>query len=270
MSGLTFTLRGEPNQRLDLSRLTPRHLASQSEREIAALAIGTSREALTVGDVFSIGMGDAGSIFFAGGSARFDGIGEGLDGGTIRVEGATGQRLGRSMASGTIVVTGSAGPFAGSGMSGGWLTIEGDAGDDLGGPLAGEMMGLRGGTIHVRGSAGARAGDRMRRGTILVEGNAGDHAGSRMIAGTLVVGGRAGRSPGMLMKRGTLVLAGGAEAIGPTFLDNGPADLIVLRLMAKAFAALPFGAPLMDGGPMRRLGGDTAVLGLGEIFLPLG
>ncbi|GGD36448.1 hypothetical protein [Aureimonas glaciei] len=91
-----------------------------------------------------------------------------------------------------------------------------------------------------------------------------------MIAGTLVVGGKAGRLPGMLMKRGTLLLAGGAEAIGPTFLDNGPVDLIVLRLMARAFAAPPFGASLLDGGPMRRLGGDTAVLGLGEIFLPLG
>ncbi|BDA86303.1 formylmethanofuran dehydrogenase subunit C [Aureimonas sp. SA4125] len=269
MSGLTFTLRGEPNQRLDLSRLTARHLAGLGEREIGAIAIGTSRERLTVGDAFAIGFGDLETITFTGGSERFDRIGEGLDGGAIRVDGAVGQQVGRSMVSGTITVTGAAGPFAGSGMLGGTLTIEGDAGDDLGGPLAGETTGLRGGTIQVLGSAGARAGDRMRRGTILVQGDAGDHAGSRMIAGTLVVGGRAGRYPGMLMKRGTLVLAGGASAIGPTFLDNGPADLIILRLMARAFAVPPFASGLFDGGSMRRLGGDTAMLGLGEIFLPL-
>ena len=269
MSGLTFTLRAEPNQRLDLSKLTARHLAGLSETDIGAIAIGTSRQKLTAGDVFAIGFGDLDTITFAGGSERFDRIGEGLDGGTITVDGPVGQRVGRSMASGTITVKGAAGPFAGSGMSGGTLTIEGNAGDDLGGPLAGETMGVRGGSIQVLGSTGARAGDRMRRGTVLIKGDAGDHAGSRMIAGTLVVGGKAGRFPGMLMKRGTLVLAGGAVATGPTFLDNGPADLIILRLMAKAFAAAPFEAALFDGGPMRRLGGDTAVLGLGEIFVPL-
>ena len=266
MSGLTFTLRAEPNQRLDLSRLTARGLAGLAEAAISALPIGTTKERLEVGDVFSVVGGDLEEIRFVGGSERFDRIGEAQDAGVIVVEGDVGQRVGRAMTGGTIEIRGTAGPFAGSGMVGGMLTIAGDAGDDLGGPLAGETAGLRGGTIRVAGSAGARAGDRMRRGTILVGGTAGDHAGARMIAGTLVVGGRAGRAPGMLMRRGTIVLAGGAEHTGPTFVDNGPADLIILRLMAKAFA---FETPLFDGSPMRRLGGDTAVLGMGEIFLPL-
>lgn len=270
MSGLSFTLRGEPNQRLDLSKLTANRLAGLGESAIGAIEIGTTRERLTVGDIFTISPGDASSIRFVGGSERFDRVGEGQDGGAILVEGDVGQRLGRAMSAGTIEVRGSAGPYAGSGMTGGTLTICGDAGDDLGGPLAGEMAGLRGGLVNVLGSAGARAGDRMRRGTILVGGDAGDHAGARMIAGTLVVGGRAGRSPGTLMKRGTIVLAGGAASTGPTFLDNGPADLIILRLMARAFAAGPFKQGLFDGTPMRRLGGDTAVTGMGEIFVPLG
>lgn len=269
MSGLTFTLKAEPNQRVDLSRLTPGALVELSESAIAAIAIGTTKERLTVGDVFAVGFGDLSEIRFVGGSPRFDRIGERLEGGAILVEGDVGQRLGRSMTGGTIEVRGSAGPYAGSGTSGGVITITGDAGDELGGPLAGEMAGLRGGQINVLGSAGARAGDRMRRGTILVGGDAGDHAGSRMIAGTLVVAGRAGRAPGVLMKRGTIVLAGGVAETGPTFLDNGPADLIILRLMAKAFAGPPFGRPLFGGEPMRRWGGDTAVLGQGEIFVPL-
>lgn len=270
MSGLTFTLRQAPDQRLDLSGLTPARLAGRTERDIAAIAVNTAKRRLTVGDVFAIGGSDAASIRFLGGSERFDRLGEALDGGAILVEGDVGQRAGRAMAGGTLTVKGAAGPFAGSAMTGGTLIVEGHCGDDLGAPLAGETAGLRGGTIQILGRAGARAADRMRRGTVLVAGDAGEHAGSRMIAGTLVVGGRAGHSPGILMRRGTIILGGGAASTSATFMDNGPADLIVLRLMAKAFAGPPFAAPLFDGEPMRRLGGDTAVSGLGEIFLPLG
>ncbi|MBC8129417.1 MAG: formylmethanofuran dehydrogenase subunit C [Rhizobiaceae bacterium] len=269
MSGLTFTLRAEPDQRLDLSGLTGSSLAGLTEAAIGAIEIGTTNERRTVGDLFAVAYGDLSDIRFAGGSARFDGVGERHSDGSILVEGDVGQKAGRAMSGGTIEVRGSAGPFAGSGMTGGTLTIAGDAGDDLCGPLAGEAVGIRGGQINVLGAVGARAGDRMRRGTILIGGDAGENAGCRMIAGTLVVGGKAGRGPGRLMKRGTLVLAGGAASTAPTFLDNGPADLIVLRLMARAFAAEPFAGGLFDGAPMRRLGGDTAVLGRGEIFVPL-
>lgn len=269
MSGLVFTLRAEPDQRLDLSGLTAGRLRGLGEREIAELAVGTTRERLRVGDVFALRFGDPAAIRFEGGSERFDRVGEGQEGGSITVEGDVGQLAGRAMAGGAIAVEGSSGPFAGSGMSGGTLRIAGDAGDDLAGPGPGEMAGMRGGTLLVGGSAGHRAGDRMRRGVLLVAGSAGDHAGARMIAGTLLVGGPAGASPGFLMKRGTILLPAGAGSLSPTFCDNGPADLLVLALMARAFGALPFPLGRFTGGPMRRLSGDTAVLGLGEIFLPL-
>ena len=269
MSGLTFTLRHAPDQRLDLSGLVVSRLAGLGESAIAALPIGTTREGLVVGDIFAVSGSDAGDIRFVGGSERFDRIGEGQAEGRILVEGDVGQRAGRAMTAGTLQIRGSAGPFAGSGMSGGTLTVTGDAGDDLGGPLAGEMAGLRGGTVNVLGSAGARAGHRMRRGVVRIGGSAGPNAGAQMIAGTIVIGGRAARGAGMLMKRGTIVLAGGADATGPTFLDNGPADLLILRLMARTFASEPFARPLFDGSPMRRLAGDTAVSSQGEIFLPL-
>ncbi len=268
MSALTFTMRAEPDQRLDLSILTPGRLAGLGEAEIAALPIGTTRELRTVGEVFAVAMGDLGDIRFVGGSERFDRIGEGLEAGAILVEGAVGSRVGRLMSGGRVEVRGHAGLHAGSAMAGGFLRIEGDAGDFLGGPLAGEMAGMTGGTLHVRGSVGERAGDRLRRGTIVVGGNAGADAGSRMVAGTLIVKGRAGATPGRLMRRGTIVAGGGAERVGATFLDNGVHDPLIFRLMTRAFAAGPLGEPVLDGAPMRRLGGDTAALGLGELFVP--
>lgn len=269
MTGLTFRKREEPGERLDLSPLVPARLAGLSEKDIAALPVGTSRMGLRVGDVFDIAMGDAGEIRFEGGSHRFDRIGEAMETGEIIVEGDAGVRLGRMLAGGRISVSGSVGAHAGSAMSGGVIRISGDAGERLGGPLAGEMMGLKGGTITVGGNVGARAGDRMRRGVIFVKGNAGSDLASRMIAGTIVVGGMAAATPGRLMKRGTLFLCGGAESFAPTFVDNGPADLLILKVMADAFAKGEVGEVPFHGAPMRRLGGDTAVLGLGEVFLPL-
>lgn len=270
MSGLTFRKRAEPDQRLDLSILTPGHLANLSPTEIAALPIGTTKQLVTVGDIFVLSGNDPATIRFEGGSERFDRIGEAMDGGAIHVEGDAGWRVGRLMRGGRLTITGSVGGLAGSGMSGGFLSIGGDAGDFLGGTMAGEMVGMRGGAIRVGGSAGPRAADRMRRGTIVVDGAVGENAGSRMIAGTLVVGGLARGAPGRLMKRGTLILCGGAERLAPTFLDNGPADLLILKLMAEEYAAGAIGPVPFDGAPTRRIGGDTAVLGKGEIFLPLG
>jgi formylmethanofuran dehydrogenase subunit C len=269
MSGLTFRNKAEPEQRLDLSILTPARLAGLTTAEIAALPVGTTRRLVAVGDVFDVDGSDPATIRFEGGSDRFDRIGEALDGGEIHVEGGVGWRVGRLMQAGRLTVSGSVEGLAGSGMSGGFLSIGGNAGQRLGGPMAGEMAGMRGGAIRVAGSAGSRAGDRMRRGTIVVAGELGEDAGSRMIAGTLIAGSIARGAPGRLMKRGTLILCGGAERLGPTFLDNGPADLLILRVMARELRGGDLGELPLDGAPMRRIGGDTAVLGKGEIFLPL-
>lgn len=262
MSGLTFTLRAEPDERLDLSPLTPARLAGLARAAIERIAIGTTRVPLHVGDVFTVTGDDAAELRFDGGSTRFDRLGEGLDGGMILIDGDAGVHVGRRMADGIFEIRGSVGAFAGSGLRGGVLSIAGDAGDDLGGPGFGEASGMAGGTIRVSGSTGARAGDRMRRGTILVSGDCGPNAGCRMIAGSLLCKGRAGRGAGALMKRGTLVFSGGAEPLGPTFLDNGPQDLILLRLLARAFPTI------LDGRPMRRFAGDTAVSSMGEVFVP--
>jgi formylmethanofuran dehydrogenase subunit C len=172
------------------------------------------------------------------------------------------------MAGGHLTIKGNAGPWAGSGMTGGEIEITGASGDRLGGPLAGEMSGMRGGLIVVRGNVGDRAGDRMRRGTIIVEGAAGSHPGSRMIAGTLIVRRRAGPLPGYLMRRGTIILGEGSDELSPTFLDGGVHELVAMRLLAAFVNHHSAKVASALRRPLRRLAGDMAVLGKGELFCP--
>ena len=263
---LVLNLRHLPEQRLDLSPLLPKLLAGKSEREIAALQLGTTKASEAVGDVFALDMGPPDTIRFDGGSEKFDRVGLGLQDGEIHVAGNVGCEAGRQMSGGRLVIRGSAGPYTGSGMSGGRLAIGGDAGERLGGPLAGEMAGMTGGLIVVNGSAGARAGDRMRRGTILIEGDAGGSAGSRMIAGTLVVAGKAGLLPGYLQRRGTLVFGAVAD-MSPGFVDGGAADLVFLELLRRFVLAESPSAGELLGQRLTRFAGDMAVLGKGEIFV---
>ncbi|MFZ0397641.1 MAG: formylmethanofuran dehydrogenase subunit C, partial [Methyloceanibacter sp.] len=77
MSVLTLELRSEPNQRLDLSPLTPARLAGMKLKDIQAIAIGTAREPVTVGDLFKLKGTDAAKLRFLNTDARCDKIGEG-------------------------------------------------------------------------------------------------------------------------------------------------------------------------------------------------
>jgi formylmethanofuran dehydrogenase subunit C len=153
-------------------------------------------------------------------------------------------------------------------MSGGRIEVGGDAGDLVGAPLPGEPSGMRGGIVRIKGKAGIRAGDRMRRGLIVVEGDAGDNAASRMIGGTLVCFGRAGVRPGYLMRRGTVIIGGGASSVTPTFIDTGMHELVAMRLIARWLLAEGIEGGSLLAARLRRLVGDTAVLGKGEIFVP--
>ena len=268
MSSLTFTLREAPAQRLDLSPLISQNLAGKTVAEIELIEVGTTRVRVTAGDIFRIREGDPDAILIEGGAERFDRVGMGMTGGSIRVEGHVGVEAGRLMSGGHLTIRGDAGPFAGSGMKGGTLKIEGDAGERLGGSLSGETVGMSGGVLHVRGDAGPRAGDRLRRGFILIEGRAGAYAGSRMIAGTLAIGGKSGDLPGYLMGRGTILLGQGATLFSPTFGDCGEHDLVAARLLADYIAQVSAKLARLFRRPLRRFAGDLAALGKGEIWLP--
>lgn len=267
MKPLVLTLSRRPDQRLDLSALTPQRIAGLSESEIEKIELQTTRWRVVVGDVFRLRMGDAAHIRIEASCDRLDCIGQEMTDGEIIVEGDAGARAGRLMKGGRLTVRGGAGPWAASGMTGGAIEIFGDAADRLGGPLAGEVAGMRGGTVLVHGRAGERAGDRLRRGTIVVEGSAGVYAGSRMIAGTLVVLGRTGPLPGYLMKRGTIVLGDNSEEMSPTFLDCGVHDLVALRLMGDFLRTHSARAGQLFRKPLRRFAGDMATGGKGEIFV---
>jgi formylmethanofuran dehydrogenase subunit C len=263
-----LTLRGRPEQRLDLSRLVPHLLAGKSPDDITRIELQTTRRRVTVGDAFRLRSGDAHCIRIEHACDRLDRIGQGMTGGEIVVEGDAGVEAGRLMVGGRLTIHGDAGPWAASAMRGGEIEIIGNAGDRLGGPLAGETAGMRGGIVIVRGNAGDRAGDRMRRGVLLVEGGSGAYAGCRMIAGTLIVGRKVGSLPGYLMRRGTIVLGEQPDEQLPTFVDCGVHDLLALRLMS-AFAdrySRRLASVLRQA--RRRLAGDMAVLGNGEIFTP--
>lgn len=268
MKPLVLSLRQRPEQRLDLSPLVPHLLAGKNAAEIARIELATTRVPVTVGDAFRVRMGDARAIRIENACDRLDQIGLGMTEGEIMVEGDVGIRAGRAMAGGRLTIRGNAGPWAASGMTGGAIEISGDADEHLGGPLAGETVGMRGGLVIVRGDVGERAGDRLRRGMILVEGRAGPYAGARMIAGTLVVRRKTGALPGYLMRRGTIVLGEGADAMSPTFVDCGVHDLLALRLMAGLVANFSPALASHLRRPRRRLAGDMAILGKGEIFTP--
>jgi formylmethanofuran dehydrogenase subunit C len=267
MKPLVLALKKRPDQRLDMSELTPDRLAEKSAAEIARIELQTTRSRVTVGDMFRMRAGDPRSIRIEGECDRLDRIGEAMGSGEIVVEGNAGIQAGRLMRGGRLLINGSVGPWAASRMRGGLIEIAGSAGERLGGPLPGEISGMRGGVVIVRRDVGDRAGDRMRRGTILVEGGAGAYAGSRMIAGTIIIRRKAGVLPGYLMRRGTLVLADGCEQMAATFVDCGVHDLVALRLL-RAFVG-PYSSRLarVFRDPLRRLIGDMAVLGKGETFL---
>ena len=265
MSALRLRLSVMPPERLDLSMLAPATLRGMSEAEIARLPVGTSRAGLRLADCFGITMGDVDEIRLEGGSTRLDNVGARLTGGTIRVEGDVGQRLGIGMSHGEIRIAGSAGPFAGSGAQGGLILIEGDAGDRAGGALHGHMAGLDGATLVIHGRAGDRLGDRMRRGLIIAE-RAGDFAGSRMVAGNIVAG-TVGDYAGYAMRRGTLLLREHGITV-PSFVETGMHRLVFVRLLQRVVRPFaPHLAALADED-MHRWAGDFATLGKGEILTP--
>lgn len=267
MSTLSFTLRAAPTQPVNLGALIPSKLAGLSTGEIESLALGDGPHAPRVGDVFAVGGTPGEAIAISGGSPFLDYVGAGLDGGTITVEGAVGAYAGRGMTAGRLDIGGDAGIFLASTAKGGVIHVKGSAGDYLGGARPGDKFGLLGGTVLVDGSVGERAGERMRRGTVIAKGKFGAAAGSRMVGGTLWTEAGFGPRPGPLLRRGTLI-GPSVDELLPTFADCGRIDPVILRILSRHVADVlgPL-APKALPGSVRKLGGDLATIGKGEILL---
>jgi len=265
VSVLVFELKGKPDQRLDLSPLTPARLKDLKPKDIEALVVGTTREKLTVGDAFKVKGKDASALRFVGTDGRCDKIGGGLTEGEILVEGDAGAYLGAGMKGGKIEVTGSAGVLAGASMLRGSIAIAGDAGARAGGILVGETLGMKGGLLAIGGNAGAMVGERMRRGLVIVGGDAGDYAGARMIAGTILFKRKVGSYAGYGLRRGSLIFIEEPKDLLPTFGDCGVLEFDYLRLLECSFRES--GKAIKLGDRARRLMGDMSVLGKGEMLI---
>ena len=267
MSGLTVKLRQPPAMRLDLRGLIPSRLAGLSAADVERLALNTELGPVTVGEVFAVSGAAGDTITIETGSDRLDFVGAGLDGGSVIVDGDAGAYAGSKMTAGRLEIRGGAGAYLASAAKGGLLVVNGSAGDFLGGARAGERFGMAGGTVVVLGSVGARAGERMRRGTVIARGSFGPAAGSRMAGGTLWTEQGFGAGPGPLMRRGTLI-GPSADGLLTTYADCGRHDLEILRILNRYVAdTLGSLAPKPLPASVRRLAGDAATIGKGEILL---
>ncbi len=271
MTAITFTLKTAPQQRVDVSPLTPDNLAGKSLDEITAIELQTGNRKVRADKIFTLSGDDPLKIVFKNASAKLDYIGKGNSKGEITVEGDAGAYLGFQLKGGVINVSGNVGAYAACELRNGEINIGGNVGDFLGAALPGNKKGLQGGVVIVKGNAGDRVGDHMRRGAILVEGNAGAYLGSRMTAGTIGVLGDVGAYPGYAMKRGTLLLIKAPSAIPATFNDCGPHTLGFLPLLLKGFQRhqTQFGALADKVKRVRRYAGDMSGAGKGEILVVL-
>lgn len=270
MIEIALTLKEAPALRVDMRGIAPLALAGANAETIARHTVWHGAERLALADLFTIRVRErkesAPTLRLAGDLGRFDRIGWAMDGGRIEIDGEAGDYLGALMTTGEIHCTGDAGMFVACEMAGGRMLIEGNAGDFAGAAQPGSMEGMRGGELIVRGSAGERLGDRMRRGLLAVLGNAGDFAASRMVAGTIAIGGSLGAHPAFGMRRGTLLLAQVRPQLAPTFVATVHDITVYWRLLARQVSAC--GGPFEGLGVRlpRRLVGDLAVDGIGEVL----
>ena len=264
---ITLALRDAPDGPLDVAAVAPDRLAALDARAIAALPVWLGARAAQLGDFFTVEGGNAARVRVAGATAQLDGLGSGMAGGELVIEGGAGRGVGSGMTAGTIEVHGSVGDDAGAGMAGGTLRVAGDAGDRLGAAGPGASRGMTGGEIVVAGSAGAEAGARARRGLVVVGGDAGAQGARAMIAGSLVVFGRAGAGTGEGSKRGSVVVLGDVEV--PTTYAYActyepPHVRLTLTYLRRRYMLRVDDRALH--GRYRRYCGDAGDVGKGEIL----
>lgn len=265
MSQLTFTLKTNPKQSVDMSPITPDLLADKPLAEIQATLLQCGNRQIRADSLFEITGSDASNIVIHS-SEKLNYLGAKLSSGNLTIHGDAGAYLGLQMKSGNLTLHGNAAAFAACEMAGGLLHIHGNVGDFLGGALVGNRKGMRGGTVLVTGNAGERVGDQMRRGMILIEGDVGDYCASRMLAGTIGIMGKVGAHLGFGMRRGTLLLFNPVP-LALTMQDCGNHTLPFLKLMFKSFRTLPSQFALLENNRVRRFAGDIAVNGKGEILI---
>lgn len=269
MKQLVLTLKSELLMPVDMSPVTPDHLAEQTLEKIKNIHVQSGKKKLRLDTVFDI-HGDSYPelITIKKSSAKLDYIGNMMSKGMIEIKGISGDYLGKNMTGGKITVAGSTGLWAGTGMQNGHIKISKNAGDYLGAMLPGSKYGMQGGIIYVQGNAGARAGECMRRGMMIIVGDIGDYCACRMYAGTVLVLGQAGKNIGFGMRRGSIILAKKPKTIPSTFNHCGNVELGFIRLVLKEAAAVSNLSIFSKYQCIAdRMIGDLATTGKGELLI---
>ena len=268
MDELVLTYRGSGGSGIPLEAeaITPDNLRGQERGGIERLTLFHGNAKVPLGDAFEVKGAPSDRLRVLGDLALVKGLGQGMTGGRLVIEGDAGMHVGARMSGGTIEVRGGAADWAGAEMTGGLIWIKGDAGNRAGSAYRGSKFGMRGGVILVEGSAGHEVGGYMRRGLIAVRGDVHDFAGARMSAGTIFVLGRAGIRTGGGMKRGTIVCYQAPEIL-PTFRPAGSFEPLFVTIYLRALAARGFDAGRFETTRrFARYRGDLAELGKGEIL----
>ena len=264
---LTLTLREAPVAPVIAEALCPDRLAGLSRAEIERVGLRHGNRPATVGELFDVSGAGEEDVRVAGDLARVAGLGAGMAGGRLTVEGSAGPHAGARMQGGELIVEGDAGDWAGAEMRGGRLVVRGSAGRRLGGAYAGSRAGMRGGEILVHGDAGDEAGAGLRRGLIAVAGRVGAAAGLNALAGTIVAFGAVGAHPGAGMRRASIVAMTAATLL-PTYSRACTYRPPFLRLALRRLRAL--GLPVTDEqieGRYTRWSGDAVELRRAEILI---
>lgn len=261
---------------LEAEVVTPDRLGGLTAAEVERLPVYYGNKARPLAEHFEVrveGGGEAPdggpTVVVEGPTGRVKRLGEKMSRGRLVVTGDAGMHVGAEMTGGELIVEGSADDWAGAQMAGGLLWVKGRAGNRAGSSYRGSKVGMTGGVLVVGGDAGHEVGGYMRRGLVVLLGDVEDFAGARMVAGTVLVLGRAGSRAGAGLRRGTVVVAGGVPEVLPTFRDTCVYRPGFLTVYARALRArgLPVPEGALEGRPFRRLGGDLAELGKGELLL---
>lgn len=245
---IVLSLTHAPDYPLVADGIVADRFATLTTKDIAALPVRHGGRPARLGDFFKVSGERSPHVRLEGRLEKVEGIGTGMAGGDLLIEGSTGRDLGVAMA-------------------GGRIDVRGGAGHNVGGARPGAARGMSGGEIIVRGAVGDDAGACMRRGLLVILGEAGRGSGRGMIAGTVVLFGAAGQGAGRFLKRGSIVALETVERPA-TFryaCTYRPPHVVLLLRYLRARAGVPV-ADRHLAGRYERYSGDFAELGKGEIL----
>jgi formylmethanofuran dehydrogenase subunit C len=214
---LTMKPRKKPKIPVEAEEILPRNFLGEKE-----IHVWEGNRERNLADLFTISVSGSASevqdveVVLRGDCTRLKRVGEYLDGGVIRIEGAIGMHCGNFMRGGSIDILGDAGEWLAREMRGGTIICRGNASHYCASGYRGEKSGMRGGSVEVFGDAGDFTAEYLTGGSVTIHGSCGDMPGVEMAGGILVIGKDCTRPCGN-MKAGAATVHGVCHGLIPTF-----------------------------------------------------